>query len=68
MNLAFIVNNVGNSEKNYKLLKLINKIKTESNKVIQYIYFKNEILNPDVFVYRIKSKDIDISGDITLIR
>ena len=30
--------------------------------------FKNEILNPDVFVYRIKSKDIDISGDITLIR
>lgn len=41
MNLAFIVNNLGNSEKNYKLLKLINKINTESNKVIPSIYFQN---------------------------
>lgn len=41
MNLAFIVNNLGNSEKIYNLLNLINKINAESNKVIPSIYFQN---------------------------
>jgi hypothetical protein len=41
MNLAFIVNNLGNSEQNYTLLRLISKINEQSNKVVPSIYFQN---------------------------
>lgn len=41
MNLGFVVNDIGNSERNYKLLKLIDKIPDKNNDIIPYIFFQN---------------------------
>lgn len=41
MNLSFVVNNLGNSEQNYQMIKLINNIIVKSNKIIPNIFYSN---------------------------
>lgn len=43
MNLGFVVNNMGNSERNYELLKLIDKISDKNNDIAPYIFFQNVV-------------------------
>lgn len=41
MNIGFVVNNLGNSEQTYDLLKLISSMGDSGNSVTPYIFFQN---------------------------
>ena len=41
MNLAFVVQSLGVSEQNYDLTILVEKINSETNKIVPYIFFQN---------------------------
>jgi hypothetical protein len=41
MNLSFVVNNLGNSEQNYEMIKLANSIATSSNMIVPNIFYHN---------------------------
>ena len=43
MNLGFVVNNLGNSEKSYDLLNFVKKIPDINNKVNPFIFFQNAL-------------------------
>jgi len=41
MNLSFVVNNLGNSEQNYQMIKLINTIAKSSNTIVPNVFYHN---------------------------
>lgn len=41
MNIGFVLNNIGNSEFNYELIKTINGLKDISNKISPCIFYQN---------------------------
>ena len=43
MNIGIVVNNLGNSEQNYDVLQLIEKINSDSNKMSPCLFFQNVI-------------------------
>ena len=43
MNLAFVVNNLGNSDCNYSLVKMINKIGDDNSKISPFIFYMNAL-------------------------
>ena len=58
MNLSFVVNNLGNSEQNYQMIKLINEVITKSNEVVPNIFYYN--ITPPVMP--INCLNMNISG------
>lgn len=58
MNLSFVVNNLGNSEQNYQMINLVNKIVSNNNKTVPNIFYHN-IMPP---VIPIQCLNMNISG------